>query len=226
MSLSIRIIPILLKRNGSLVKGKQFAAWRTVGHPLQAARIHAAREVDELMLLDIACRSPDLRMLDQLTREAFTPITIGGGISSLDDMDAVFAAGADKVCIKAKSFITAASNRYGVQAVCASLEIRDGDVVQQAIELENLGAGEILLQSVERDGMMAGYDLDAIEKVSHAVNIPIIASCGCGTYQHMIEAVQAGASAVAAGSMFAFTEATPLGAANYLREHGIKTRIH
>ena len=100
------------------------------------------------------------------------------------------------------------------------------DVIRQAKELEQMGAGEILLQSVDRDGVMEGYDLDLIHEVSEAVNIPVIASGGCGTPQHALEAIQAGASAVAIGAMFSFTDYTPRNTATYLSEHGVTVRLH
>ena len=225
MGLSVRIIPVLLRRGNSLVKGRRFESWRSVGHPLQAARIHASRGVDELMILDLGSESPDHKMIDMLTQDSFTPITVGGGIKSISDIQNLLRAGADKVCVKSKQVIKESSVVFGKQAICASLEVRDQDAVAEAKQLEEIGAGEILLQSVERDGMMEGYDIDLVRNVSHAVNIPIIASCGCGTYEHMLEAIHAGASAVAAGAMFQFTENTPLGAAKYLAEHGIESRV-
>ena len=224
MGLAIRVIPVLLRRGNSLVKGRQFNSWRSVGHPLQAARIHAARGVDELMILDLGSDQPDYVMIDKLTRDSFTPITVGGGIKTIADIQNLLRAGADKVCLKSQELMKAASGIFGKQAICASLEVRDQTVVEEAKQLEEI-SGEILLQSVDRDGMMGGYDLELIHNVSCAINIPVIASCGCGTYQHMLEAIQAGASAVAAGAMFQFTDATPLGAAQYLHEHGIETRI-
>lgn len=226
MGLSIRIIPVLLRRGNSLVKGKQFDSWRSVGHPLQAARIHAARGVDELMLLDLDCGSPDCRMVELLTRDAFTPITVGGGVKNLTDARDLLNAGADKLCVKSKKAVREITSSLGRQAVCFSLEARNGmDVLQEAKEIEGLGAGEILLQSVDRDGMMEGYDLDLIEKVSSSINIPVIASCGAGVYEHMLDAIKAGASAVAAGAMFQFTDQTPLSAARYLADHGVETRV-
>jgi len=224
--LSTRIIPVLLRRGNSLVKGRQFDSWRSVGHPLQAARIHAAREVDELMILDLSSDQPDYAMAESLTRCCFTPITIGGGIKSVGDIQNLLRAGADKICLKNRSLIKEASTLFGSQAICVSLEIRNvDDAVGIAMECEAVGAGEILLQTVADDGMLHGYNTDLIHAVSSAVGIPVIASCGCGTYQHMLEAVEAGASAVAAGAMFQFTDSTPLGAARYLSDHGIKTRL-
>ena len=219
MGLAIRIIPILLHKNGSLVKGKQFNSWRVVGHPLQAARIHSIRGVDELMILDIGSDSPNIKMTEALTESSFMPITVGGGIQTIKNVRDLLNAGADKVCIKSKSVIKETAKHFGNQSVCVSL---DDDINPQ--ELEDLGAGEILLQSIKRDGMMNGYDVDRINNVSELVNIPVIASCGCGSYKHMLEAINAGASAVAVGAFFQFTDATPLGAAQYLNGKGITVR--
>ena len=219
MGLAVRIIPVLLHKNGSLVKGKQFNSWRVVGHPLQAASIYAARRVDELMILNIGSDQPNIRMIESLTESSFMPITVGGGIRHIQDVQDLLDAGADKVCIKLKSAIKETAKHFGSQSVCVSL---DDDTNPK--ELEDLGAGEILLQSINCDGMMSGYDLDRINHVSRSVNIPVIASCGCGSYKHMLEAIKAGASAVAAGAFFQFTDATPLGAAQYLNEKGITVR--
>jgi len=227
VSLATRIIPVLLKRGDSLVKGKQFNPQRVVGHPLQAARIHSAREVDELMLLDVGCYEPDFKMVKRLTDSCFMPVTVGGGIRSLDDVHGLLTgAGADKVAVRCCSaLITEIADKYGSQAVCAVMNWVGGcSPTRYSRILEERGAGEILLQCVERDGMMEGYDLDMIRKVSLAVNIPVIASCGCGTYQHMVEAVKAGASAIAAGAFFQFTDNTPKGAAEYLANHEIEAR--
>lgn len=227
VSLAIRIIPVLLRRGDSLVKGRKFDAWRIVGHPLQAARIYAARGVDELMILDLDAERPDLKIIERLTYDAFTPITVGGGIRVMSDIQDLLNAGADKICIKSTQIVQEASSRFGQQAICASLEVRNGmDAIRQAKELEQMGAGEILLQSVDRDGVMEGYDLDLIREVSEAVNIPVIASGGCGTPQHALEAIRAGASAVAIGAMFSFTDYTPRNTATYLSEHGVTVRLH
>ena len=165
-------------------------------------------------------------MVESLTRCCFIPITIGGGIKSTDDIQNLLRAGADKICLKNRSLIKAASALFGSQAICVSLEVRESDnAVEIAKEIEASGAGEILLQTVADDGMLHGYNTALIHSVSNAVGIPIVASCGCGTYQHMVEAVEAGASAVAASAMFQFTDSTPLGAARYLHDHGIKTRL-
>ena len=226
MSLAHRVIPILLKRGNSLVKGKQFHPWRVVGSPLQAARIYAARGVDELVILDVGTETPDISMVEKLTESALMPVTVGGGITSLKDVRDVLNAGADKVAVRSCSaLVTEIADKYGSQVICAVMNWMEGsNPISFAKILEERGAGEILLQCINRDGMMEGYDLDMIGKVSQAVSIPVIASCGCGTYQHMVEAVKAGASAVAAGAFFQFTDNTPRGAAEYLTNHGIEAR--
>ena len=176
------------------------------------------------MLLDLGADKPDCKMVEKLTRNSFTPVTVGGGVNSISDVSDLLNAGADKISIKSKSVIQDASKMLGRQAICASLEVRDDDYIDQAKELEDLGAGEILLQSVDRDGMMEGYDLEVITRVTRNISIPVIASCGFGTPQHMLEAIQAGASAVAAGAMFQFSSETPKSAAEYLSQHGIEAR--
>lgn len=250
MTLAKRIIPTLLVRGHQLVKGQKFASWRSVGMAEQAARIYAKRGVDELVILDIAAtpagRGPDFAMVERMTAGNFCPVSVGGGVRTLEDVRLLLRAGADKVVIgTAVQIVKECAATFGSQAICASIDYRnngtvyvscgertplcfDGAIFPHAVQwahyLEDAGAGEILLTSIERDGMMQGYDLDMIRAVSAAVDIPVIASGGCGTYEHMNEALQAGADAVAAGAMFQFTDATPAGAADYLRQKGVTVR--
>jgi len=231
-----RIIPTMLVRGRTLVKGRQFAGDRSIGHAQQAARVHAMRGVDELLILDIGAtaegRGPDLDMVRALSEACFIPITVGGGVKSLADIDALLRAGADKVSIGAAAthqLVGSAAARFGSQALVVSLDVprtapAHGAAIYAQMAAE-AGAGEILLQSIERDGTMQGYDLDLIEAVSNAVDIPVIASGGCSGYADMHEAIKRGASGVAAGALFAFTDATPMGAAQYLHEHGIPARL-
>lgn len=219
-----------------MVKGKGFAGDRSIGHVLQAAKVYAARQCDELCILDIAAtsegRGPDLEMVRALSADCFIPITVGGGVKTLDDIDALLRAGADKVCIGTAAFnsvslVRDASRRFGRQAIVIPVDVRGGDVERAIIAaevLESEGAGEILLQSVERDGTMTGYDLSLIREVSAATSIPVIASGGCSGYADMLAAIKAGADGVAAGALFAFTDSTPRGAAKYLREHDVCVR--
>ena len=245
--LARRIIPTMLVRGRTLVKGEQFDSWRSIGHAAQAAKIHATRGVDELCILDISAtaehRGPDLKMVSELAEGCFIPITIGGGVRKLSDINALLRAGADKIaiCTSAQEhpkLIPEAAARFGSQAIVGVVEARGSMVsvrcgkilmeaspVEWAKRLEADGVGEILLTSVDRDGMMNGYDLDLIHAVTQAVGVPVIASGGCGTYEHMLEAFRAGADACASGAMFAFTDNTPKEAAQYLKQQGIEVRV-
>jgi imidazole glycerol-phosphate synthase subunit HisF len=235
--LAVRIIPTLLYRGTTLVKGQRFAGDRSVGHVQQAARIHATRGVDELIMLDIGAtpeqRGPDIELVRQMTAHTFTPVTIGGGISTTSHVEALLSAGADKVSIKtawlaSPAFLRILANRYGSQAICVAIDYRAGEeavAAHRAARAEDLGAGEILLTAMDREGTLSGYDVRTIEHVAHHRSIPVIAHGGCGSYDHMAEAIQAGASAVAAGAMFQFCDATPRGAAEYLSKRGIEVRL-
>lgn len=247
MALATRIIPVLLSKGGTLVKGRSFSHNRVVGHALQAVRIYQGRGIDELIYLDVTAtaekRDPDVALVKQLTSELFAPLTVGGGVRTLEHFRLLLANGADKVAVNTAAvetpeLITQAAEKCGRQAVVVSIDAKDGyvqthcgtrktdlDPVSFARDCERLGAGEILLCSVERDGTLAGYDLDLIRSVSEAVSVPVVACGGAGTYQHLKEGLDAGAHAVAAGAMFQFTDATPKGAAQYLANQGYHTRI-
>lgn len=249
--LKVRVIPTLLWKNFGLVKGIGFDSWRRVGPVLPAIKVYNQREVDELILVDIVAHNtgddPDFETVNDLGQDCFVPLTVGGGIARIDQVGKLLRAGADKVSVNTAAYdnpalVTEVATRFGVQCVVASIDVRreEGgwkcysdagskptgkDVVAWARELEARGAGEILITSIERDGTMEGYDLPLIEAVVSEVNIPVIASGGAGNYQHMVEAVvQAGASAVAAASIFHFTEQTPAGAKAALAKAGIPIR--
>lgn len=250
--LKIRIIPTLLWKNFGLVKGVAFNSWRRVGPVLPAIKVYNSRDVDELILVDIMAsqegNEPDHDSVGDFSEECAVPLTVGGGITGLNHIVSLLHAGADKVAINTTAYsnlalIEAAASRFGAQCVVASIDARrfeDGrygcfshsatvdagrDPVEWAKELADRGAGEILLTSIDRDGTMLGYDLELVERVVRAVDIPVIASGGAGNYQHMIDAVkQAGASAVAAASIFHFTEQTPAGAKLAMQAAGIPVR--
>lgn len=224
--IATRVIPTLLFRSGQLVKGPKFNCQRRVGSPRQAVSIHDLRNVDELILLNIDSQV-DLETIKSVTDIAFMPLTIGGGVKSVADIRALLNAGADKVSIRTcVELIPEASKKFGNQCIVASIDHHeDEDVTERARSLENDGAGEILLTSIDRDGTFEGYDLRAIESVSRAVSVPVIASGGCGSYEHMAQALSAGAHAIAAGSMFLFTDQTPKGAAEYLASKGFPMRL-
>lgn len=249
MGLAHRIIPTILCRGRTLVKGKRFDSWRSVGVAAQAARIHAMRGVDEICLLDIGAtpegRGPDLALVAELSETMFCPLAVGGGVRSVDDVRALLRAGADKVVIgteawnPVRDFVREVADVVGSQAVVIAVDVRwdrafyrNGTTPASPFYAEEVcaylarrGAGEILLTSIEREGTMQGYDLDLIRRVSEAASIPVIAHGGCGSYEHMRQAIEAGASAVAAGAFFQFTDATPRGAALDLQSHGIEARL-
>lgn len=251
MSLAHRIIPVLLMRDGMLVKGKMFDSQRVVGNIQQAAEIHQARGVDELIVLDVQCGlhgiAPDIQTVKKLTDKCFMPIAAGGGITTIEQVHDLIANGADKVVIGTAAydnpaFITRCAKHFGSQAITVAIDaIFDGhgwgvatrcgskhnfySPVTFAEEMESRGAGELIVTGVRNDGMMGGYDLAITRKIAKAVSIPVIANGGAGTYEHMHRVLNVGADAVAAGAMFQFLDCTPRGAAEYLFEKGWEVRL-
>lgn len=246
MSLAVRLIPTILSKNLKLVKGQGFASDRVCGHALQASRIHSARGVDELILLDISAtpenREPDYKMVEELSDKCFIPLAVGGGIRDMKHIKYLLNSGADKVvigtaAIENPEFIRRATDHYGSQAITIAIDVKHGrvfsncgkvpttmDPKEWAKTCESLGAGEVMLTAIERDGTMEGYDIPLIQSVANAISIPVIASGGAGNYEHFVQAIQSGASAVAAGAMWMFTDRTPLAAAQYLKHVGIEAR--
>lgn len=251
--LKARIIPTLLWKNLGLVKGVAFDSWRRVGTVLPAVKVYNTREVDELILLDITAtlegRPPDLESLNEISAECFVPFTYGGGLRSIEDIRNVLTAGADKVCVNSvlyedENFLKQASDRFGSQCLVASIDAKqmpDGrhicfshsgtrqtlqEAAAWAARLEKLGAGEILVTSIDRDGSMQGYDLALIKKVADSVSIPVIASGGAGNYEDLFSVFsQTRAAAAAAASIFHFTEQTPREGKLYLKEKGVPVRL-
>ena len=247
--LKVRVIPTLLWKDVGLVKGVRFDSWRRVGPVLPAIKVYTARDVDELALLDITAsadgRAPDYEAVSEYADACSVPLTVGGGIRTVDHIAMLLRAGADKIALNTALYESAdtvdqAARSFGSQCVVASIDVRtDGrrhvcmsragtrdtgrDPLDVAREAVDRGAGEILLTSIDRDGTMSGYDLDLITRVA-AVPVPVIASGGAGNFAHMIDAVRAGASAVAAASMFHFTEQTPAEAKAALREAALPVR--
>ena len=236
MGLAKRIIPSILHKNGQLVKGKNFVNERVIGVALQAARIHAMRGVDELLILDVSAtkenRDPNYFLVKSLANNCFSPVTVGGGVNCDEHVRKLLQSGADKVCIGQAAIdnpdlIHQLAMKYGSSTIVASIDVRDYDIytaVKMAWRYQALGVGEILLQSVDRDGTMSGYCLELIERVSD-IDIPVIASGGCNGYLDMLNAITVGADAVAAGALFAFSDDTPLGASKYLSTLGIEVRL-
>jgi imidazole glycerol-phosphate synthase subunit HisF len=251
--LKIRVMPTLLYKDYGLVKGVGFDSWRRTGSAMQQIKVYNMREVDELVLLDITAnvdrRDPDYEMVDNLADDCFMPMTVGGGIRTLAQARRTLQVGADKVAINSAAvetpqLITEIAERFGTQCVVVSIDYRqhaDGrrevftysgsrstglDPVAFAIEAQNRGAGEILFTSIDRDGSFRGYDVEGVKAVTSAVSVPVVASGGAGSYEHMRQAiVDGGASAVAAASIFHFTEQTPLEAKRYLHKCGLAVRL-
>ena len=250
----MRVIPTMLWKGLGLVKGIAFDSWRRTGTLLPQVKVYNTRDVDELILVDITAtaefRHPDYETLSEISAECFVPLTVGGGIRTLDQIRELLKAGADKVCINSAAYddpglIRTAADRFGSQCIVVSIDARrmdDGsyrcfsrsgalqtrwEAGEWARQVEQAGAGEILITSIERDGTMLGYNLELVKKVADAVRIPVIASGGAGNYGHMAEVFeQTRASAVAAASIFHFTEQTPLEAKRFLKDRGIRVRMY
>lgn len=229
--LHARVIPCMLMRNGGLVKTVKFKNPRYIGDPINAVRIFNEKEVDELVFLDIgsttAHTGPNFELLVDIASEAFMPFGYGGGITSIDHVKQLYALGVEKVILNTVAadkpgLVSEAAALAGCSGVVVSMDVRRNwlgkysvcvasgqrdlkrDPVAYAQEMEQLGAGEILLNAIDKDGTMEGYDLELVRRVSEAVSVPVVAVGGAGNLQHFREAVDEGASAVAAGSMFVF----------------------
>ena len=228
-----RVIPVVLWDGVNCVQTVRFGRpSRVFGSLTDVLRVYERRNVDELILLHIDTVKPDIDQIKWFTSQMFCPITVGGGVSSLDDIRKLLLAGADKVAIRTAAeplFIEEASRKFGAQAIVFSLDVPVSMPLQAASiiahDTEVAGAGEILLTSIDYNGTQRGYDLDLISEVANAVTIPVIAHGGCGTAGHMVQALQAGAHAVAASTMFLFTETTPRECSKYIQEHGFEARV-
>src|SRR3990167_9153342 len=201
-----RIIPILLIKDGMIVKSIKFDKIRPVSSPQSATHIFNDRGVDELIILDIDAKKPNLEVLKDFTKNCFMPLTIGGGVRTLEDIQDLLNIGADKVAIRHYELIPEAVKKFGSQCVVAVIDYMsiDDTVERQAKILEGIGAGEILLQSMDRDGTYEGFDLETIKKVREAISIPLIVAGGAGCEEDFKKAILNGADAVCAGSIFLF----------------------
>jgi len=229
--LGVRVFPCLLLKNSGLVKTIKFQNPRYIGDPINTVKIYNEKEVDELVFLDIAAttenRKPPFNIISQIASECFMPFAYGGGIRSLEDIKTILSIGAEKVVINSyavetPSFIKEAGELFGSQSIIVSIDAKKHsngsyyisthggnkstkiNSIAWATKMEEMGAGEILLNSIDRDGTMEGYDLELTKKVSEAVSIPVIACGGAGKYEDIGKVVEAGASAVTAGSLFVY----------------------
>ncbi|MBQ0042975.1 MAG: imidazole glycerol phosphate synthase subunit HisF [Lachnospiraceae bacterium] len=247
-----RIIPCLDVNNGRVVKGVNFVNLIDAGDPVQIAKAYDKAGADELVFLDITASSDHRATVTELVRrvaeQVFIPFTVGGGIRSVEDFKAILREGADKVSVNSAAImnpnlISEAADKFGSQCVVLAIDAKrrpDGgwniyknggrvdmgiDAVEWAIRGEKLGAGEILLTSMDCDGTKAGYDIELTRTIAENVSIPVIASGGAGTKEHFLDALTTGkAEAVLAASLFHFKELEIMDLKSYLREEGISVR--
>ncbi len=252
--LAKRIIPCLDIKNGRVVKGIRFLNLRDAGDPVENAIAYELQGADEIVFLDITAsaekRKTAAKLAERVASNIFMPFTIGGGISSLEDMEKVLSAGADKVSINTAAvknpalidegakYLGSANLVVAIDAkrdpsapsgwrvfVKGGREATNRDAVEWAIEVEKRGAGEILLTSMDMDGTREGYDNELVKAVASCVKIPVIASGGAGKLEHFLEAINSGADAVLAASLFHFREITVTEVKKFLKEHGIPVRM-
>lgn len=254
MSLAKRIIPCLDVDNGRVVKGVKFIDIRDAGDPVEIARRYDREGADEITFLDITAthdnRDTIVHVVEQVAGEVFIPLTVGGGIRTLDDIRRMLNAGADKVAINSAAvfnpeFVREAAQRFGSQCIVVAIDAKKAgepdhweifthggrkgtgiDAVSWAKKMVDYGAGEILLTSMDRDGTREGFDLPLTRAISSAVTVPVIASGGVGCLDHLVDGVIEGkADAVLAASIFHFAEYTIRQAKEHMAAHGIEVRL-
>ncbi len=251
--LSARIIPCLDVTDGRVVKGIKFKQLVDAGDPVDCAKAYQEQGADELVFLDITASSDErnimLDVVSQTAEECFMPLTVGGGLRNVDDIDAMLRSGADKISLNTAAVANAdlvdqASNRFGNQCIVVAIDAKRVfgkdkwevythggrkstglDAVEWSQKVVRRGAGEILLTSMDQDGMQTGYDLELNRRISEAVAVPVIASGGAGNLQHMVDVLTRGkASAVLAASIFHFGTYTISQCKDYLADHGVPVR--
>ncbi|MEK7768331.1 MAG: imidazole glycerol phosphate synthase subunit HisF [Pseudomonadota bacterium] len=256
MGLAKRIIPCLDVTNGRVVKGVNFVALRDAGDPVEISRRYDEQGADELTFLDITASSDNrdliLRIIEEVAAQVFIPLTVGGGVRQVEDVRRLLNAGADKVSINTSAvqnpqLVADAAGHYGSQCIVVAIDAKQVsgadtnrwevfthggrratglDAVEWAKKMQSLGAGEILLTSMDRDGTRNGFDLALTRAVSDAVDVPVIASGGVGNLQHLVEGVLQGhAEAVLAASIFHYGEYSVRQAKEYMAQHGIEVRL-
>lgn len=252
--LAKRIIPCLDVKDGRVVKGVNFVGLRDAGDPVELAKFYSEQGADEIVFLDITATSDEREtiadVIARTCKEVFVPLTVGGGIRTVEDFKDILRAGADKISInssavKTPDLINDAASRYGSQCVVVAMDARTNenmpsgyeifvaggrkatgiDAVEWAKEVYQRGAGEILLTSMDKDGTKSGFDLDLTEKVCQVAQIPVIASGGCGNLEHFAEVFEkTHATAALAASLFHYGELSISQVKNYLRERNISVR--
>ena len=250
--LKTRIIPCLDVKNGRVVKGINFIDLQDAGDPVEQAKIYSDSGADEICFLDITAsnenRETIFDVIKRTSKNCFVPLTVGGGVKSLDDINKLLTSGADKVSINTAAvnnhnLIKESSKRFGSQCIVVAIDAKQKnnkweifthggrnetgiDALEFSKKMEDCGAGELLVTSMDRDGTQKGYDIELISKIEKSVNIPIIASGGVGTLEHLFEGIKYGkASAVLAASIFHYGTHTIKEAKQYLDSKGIPVRI-
>jgi len=250
---TVRIIPCLDVKEGSVVKGVHFENLVGAGDPVQQASFYSGEKADELVFLDISAtiegRKTMLDVVKKVAEVVFIPLTVGGGINSIEDIEKLLKAGADKISINTAavrnpSLIEEGADKFGSQCIVVAIDgkrtgsgkwevyVESGktptglDVVEWAVKMEKLGAGEILLTSIDMDGTQKGYDIEMTRAVSESVSIPVIASGGAGTLEHLAGVIKEGkASAVLLASLLHFRKYTVAEIKDYLKQQGLEVRL-
>jgi cyclase len=252
MGLAKRIIPCLDVTSGRVVKGINFVGLRDAGDPIEISRRYDDQGADELTFLDITASSDDrdliLHIIEEVAAQVFIPLTVGGGVRKVEDVRRLLNAGADKVSINTAAvqnpeLVESAADRYGSQCIVVAIDAKRGengwevfthggrratglDAIEWAKKMQSLGAGEILLTSMDKDGTRNGFDLALTRAVSDAVEVPVIASGGVGNLNHLAQGITQGhADAVLAASIFHYGEYTVRQAKEYMAQHGIEVRL-
>ena len=251
--LKSRIIPCLDVNNGRVVKGTNFVNLKDAGDPVEVAKIYDEQGADEICFLDITASHENRDTIFDIVRKTaevcFMPLTVGGGVSKIQHIRTLLLSGADKVAVnsaavKDNDFVRYASDKYGSQCIVVAIDAKKNnannkwevythggrinteiDVLQYAEKIVSLGAGELLITSMDKDGTRSGFDNTLIKKITDIVNVPVIASGGVGNLQHLVDGIKIGhADAVLAASIFHFSEYTINEAKQYMKKEGIKVR--
>jgi len=247
-----RIIPCLDVKNGRVVKGINFIDLKDAGDPVEQAKIYSDGGADEICFLDITAsnenRNTIYDVVEKTSKKCFVPLTVGGGVRSVDDINKLLNCGADKVSINTAAVenskvVLESSKKFGSQCIVVAIDAKKNldnweiythggrnntgiDAIEFAKKMENSGAGELLITSMDRDGTQAGYDIELMSKISFNVNIPVIASGGVGNLDHLVDGIKLGnASAVLAASIFHYGKHSVKEAKEYLDSKGIPVRI-
>ena len=246
-----RIIPCLDVKNGRVVKGINFIDLKDAGDPVEQAKIYSDGGADEICFLDITASNENRDIIydvvEKTSKKCFVPLTVGGGIRSVDDINKLLNCGADKVSINTAAvnnskIVLESSKKFGSQCIVVAIDAKKKDktweifthggrnstgidAIEFSIKMEESGAGELLVTSMDKDGTQSGYDIELMSKISSRVNIPIIASGGVGTLDHLVDGINSGASAVLAASIFHYGTFSVKEAKQYLDSKGIPVRI-